>query len=58
VFPSTADHIKRENHENTVTLIAAPTAPQPGGYVQKAYADRTLPNIKQADLNVEPAGKG
>ena len=44
--------------KNTVTLIAAPTAPQPGGYVQKAYADRTLPNIKQADLNVEPAGKG
>ena len=44
--------------KKTVTLIAAPTAPQPGGYILKAYADRTLPNIRQADLSVEPTGKG
>ena len=44
--------------KKTVTLIAAPTAPQPGGYILKAYADRTMPNIHQADLSVEPVDKG
>lgn len=44
--------------KKTVSLIAAPTAMQPGGYVPKAYADRTKPTTAQADLNVEAADKG
>lgn len=44
--------------KKTVTLIAAPTAMQPGGYVPKAYADRTKPTTPQADLSVEAVGKG
>lgn len=44
--------------KKTVSMIAAPTAPQPGGYVAKAYADRTTPGIPQADLNVEPMPQG
>jgi len=41
-----------------VTMIAAPTATQPGGYIAKAYADRTTPSVAQAELSVEPADKG
>lgn len=41
--------------KKTVTLIAAPTAMQPGGYVPKAYAERTKPTVAQAELSVEAA---
>ena len=44
--------------KKTVTLIVAPTATQPGGYVPKAYADRSKPNVAQADLTAEAVGKG
>lgn len=45
--------------KKTITLIAAPTGMQPGGYVPKAYADRTKPNVAQAELSVEGGeGKG
>lgn len=44
--------------KQTVTLIAAPTSMQPGGYVPKAFADRVQPNVPVADLAVEQAGKG
>ena len=44
--------------KNTFSLIAAPTAPQPGGYIAKAYEDRTTPGIAQAELGVEPAAGG
>ena len=44
--------------KKTVSLIAAPTAPQPGGYIAKAYEDRTTPGIAQAELGVEPAAGG
>lgn len=44
--------------KKTVALIAAPTAPQPGGYIAKAYADRTTPGIPQAELTIDPANKG
>lgn len=44
--------------KQTVTLIAAPTSMQPGGYVPKAYADRVQPNVPVADLGVEQTGTG
>ena len=44
--------------KKTVNLIPAPTAPQPGGYVAKAYADRTAPSIAQAELDIEAAAQG
>ena len=44
--------------KQTVTLIAAPTSSQPGGYISKAYADRTMANIAQAELSVEPMPQG
>ncbi len=39
-----------------ISLIAAPTAMSPGGYVAKAYASRTAPNTSAADVAVEKAG--
>lgn len=44
--------------KKTISLIAAPTASQPGGYVPKAYADRTTPTVSQAELSVEAAAEG
>lgn len=44
--------------KKTITMIAAPTATQPGGYIAKAYEDRTTPGVPQAELEIEPAGKG
>jgi DMSO reductase family type II enzyme heme b subunit len=44
--------------KTTVTLLPAPTAPQPGGYVPKAYADRVTAVTAKADLSVEAAGSG
>lgn len=41
--------------KKTVNLIAAPTATQPGGYIAKAYEDRTTPTVGQAELSVEAA---
>jgi DMSO reductase family type II enzyme heme b subunit len=36
-----------------VSLIAAPTALSPGGYVAKAYADRSAPRTPVVDLEVK-----
>nr|AFF61339.1 putative steroid C25 dehydrogenase-like gamma-subunit [Sterolibacterium denitrificans] len=44
--------------KKTVTLIAAPTAIQPGGYIAKAYEDRTVPGLGQAELEIEAKGQG
>jgi DMSO reductase family type II enzyme heme b subunit len=41
-----------------IRLMAAPPSIQPGGYVRKAYGDRTSPVTTWADLIVEPRGKG
>jgi len=35
-----------------ISMMAAPTALSPGGYVGRAYADRTAPNTPVADLEV------
>ncbi len=35
-----------------ISLMAAPTALSPGGYVGRAYAHRTAPNTPAADLEV------
>jgi DMSO reductase family type II enzyme heme b subunit len=39
-----------------VSLIAAPTGLSPGGYVAKAYADRSAPRTPVAELEVEKSG--
>lgn len=39
-----------------VNLIAAPAAMSPGGYVQKAYADRTVPATPFVDVNTTTNG--
>lgn len=40
-------------------LIAAPTAIQPGGYINKAYADRIQPHLAKATVETEFArGRG
>ena len=44
--------------EQTVTLMSAPTSIQPGGYVPVAYADRTEPVTRHAEVTVEPIGHG
>jgi len=44
--------------KQTVNMIAAPTATQPGGYIAKAYADRTTATVAQVELNVETQDKG
>lgn len=44
--------------KTTVSLIPAPTATQPGGYIPKAYADRSAAVTPKADLNVEAVGNG
>lgn len=44
--------------KKTIPLIAAPTAPQPGGYIAKAYEDRTLPTTSQAEMEIERKGEG
>ncbi len=41
-----------------ITLIAAPTSIQPGGYVRRAYADRTRASTPWADVSVEARGGG
>jgi DMSO reductase family type II enzyme heme b subunit len=42
----------------TLGLIVAPTVIQPGLYVAKAYADRTVPSVRSATLEVEPGPQG
>lgn len=37
----------------TIKLIAAPTAIQPGGYINKAYADRVTPVTPSAEVTVD-----
>jgi DMSO reductase family type II enzyme heme b subunit len=39
-------------------LVAAPTAIQPGGYVAKAYADRVVPSVRSATLELDPGPRG
>jgi DMSO reductase family type II enzyme heme b subunit len=39
-----------------ISLIAAPTALSPGGYVSKAYAERAAPQTPVAELEAERAG--
>ena len=39
-----------------LSLIAAPVGLSPGGYVSKAYADRTAPRTPVADLEAEQTG--
>lgn len=41
-----------------IQLMAAPPSIQPGGYVSKAYADRSEPGTQWADLVVESRGNG
>ncbi len=43
--------------KKTVTLMAAPTGMQPGGYMPAAFADRTTVQTRKADLRVEQAGE-
>jgi len=42
--------------KKTLKLVAAPTAMQPGGYVPKAYAERSQPSTPEAQLEVERVG--
>ncbi len=42
----------------TVTLIAAPAALQPGGYVPKAYSDRMKPSVESARFEVQTLPQG
>ena len=42
--------------KQTVNLIAPPTAMQPGGYVAKAYADRSAPGTKSAEIEALESG--
>jgi DMSO reductase family type II enzyme heme b subunit len=44
--------------KKSVDLIAAPTAAQPGGYVPKAYAERSTPAIRSATLEAERSPEG
>lgn len=44
--------------KTTVTLIAPPTAMQPGGYIATAYADRSQPGTSRADLEVQESTAG
>ena len=41
-----------------ISLIAAPAAIQPGGYVRVAYADRTEPSTTDLEVRVEEHGRG
>ena len=41
-----------------IALVAAPTAIQPGGYVQKAYQDRIQARTSSAFMNVKKSGAG
>jgi len=41
-----------------ISLIAAPVGLSPGGYVPKAYADRTAPKTPVAEFEVTQAGAG
>lgn len=40
----------------TVTLMVPPTGMQPGGYIAKAYADRTAPGTGTADIEASESG--
>lgn len=42
--------------KQTLKLVAAPTAMQPGGYVPAAYADRSQPSTPEAQVEVDRAG--
>lgn len=42
----------------TQQLMAAPTGMQPGGYVPRAYADRTQPSTAAVEVEVTPQGAG
>jgi DMSO reductase family type II enzyme heme b subunit len=42
--------------KKTLKLVAAPTGMQPGGYVAKAYADRSQPSTPEARLEVDRVG--
>jgi DMSO reductase family type II enzyme heme b subunit len=44
--------------KRTVTLMSAPPAVQPGGYVPVAYADRVSPRTGAVEIAVEPMGQG
>jgi len=44
--------------KNRIELIAAPPGIQPGGYVPRAYADRTRPETPWVDVRVEPRRDG
>jgi DMSO reductase family type II enzyme heme b subunit len=41
-----------------LVLVAAPTALQPGSYISKAYADRAVPSVRSATLELEPGPQG
>ena len=41
-----------------IELVAAPTAIQPGGYVQKAYQDRVQATTSSTFINVKKSGAG
>jgi len=42
----------------TVSLIAAPTALQPGGYVPNAYSERVKPSVESARFEVQTLLQG
>ena len=44
--------------KHDLALIAAPTMMQPGGYIPKAYADRTMPSTPAASLETEKNVRG
>lgn len=44
--------------KQTIEFIAAPTGIQPGGYVPRAYADRTQPATPSATLEAERSTRG
>lgn len=44
--------------KKTIELFAAPTGMQPGGYVPKAYVDRSRPSTPSATLEAERSTRG
>lgn len=44
--------------KQTIELIAAPPAMQPGGYIAKAYRDATTPNTQKGTIEVTEQGLG
>ncbi|MFZ1832831.1 MAG: hypothetical protein WAU27_08445, partial [Pseudomonadales bacterium] len=41
-----------------LALIVAPPAMQPGGYIMKAYADRTEPRVPELNVSVVRSARG